>query len=247
MEYTVNQLADIAGVSKRTLRYYDEIGLLKQKFINESGYRIYSDNEIDLLQQILFYRSMDMKLNEIKEIILSPNYNVEDALEEQRVKLLEKRKQIDLILSNIEKTISHRKGEIKMTNHEKFEGFKKDKIQENEKSYGKEIREKYGDDEIEKSNQKFMNLSKEEYQRMLQTEEELITALKEVMNTNDLDSEVAKTVFEKHKGWLSFTWSFYSKEAHINLASMYVEDERFRSYYEDKAGIGAAEVLYKII
>ena len=247
MEYTVHQLADLAGVSKRTLRYYDQIGLLKPSYVNSSGYRIYTDKEIDCLQQILFYRSLDIKLEEIKEIILSPDYNINTALEEQRKQLLEKRKQIDKILKMVEKTIAHRKGEINMTNKEKFEGFKKEKLQENEVKYGKEIREKYGEEVVEKSNKKFMNLSEEDYQRMMKKEEELVIALKEVLNTKDINSETAQDVYDKHKEWLMFSMPIYSNEVHVNLASMYVGDERFRRYYEEKAGIGAADMLYQII
>ena len=65
MEYTIKNLAQLAGVSVRTLRYYDEIGLLKPCRVNLSGYRIYGEKEVDLLQQILFYKSIDMKLEEI--------------------------------------------------------------------------------------------------------------------------------------------------------------------------------------
>ncbi len=59
MEYTVQGLAKIAGVSTRTLRYYDEIGLLKPARVNSSGYRIYGRTEVDMLQQILFFRDLE--------------------------------------------------------------------------------------------------------------------------------------------------------------------------------------------
>ncbi len=66
MEYTVRKLAQIAGVSTRTLRYYDEIGILKPARINSSGYRIYGQKEVNLLQQILFYRELGVNLKNIK-------------------------------------------------------------------------------------------------------------------------------------------------------------------------------------
>lgn len=62
MEYTVNKLAKISGVSARTLHYYDEIGLLRPMRIAENGYRIYGPKEVDLLQQILFYRELGVPL-----------------------------------------------------------------------------------------------------------------------------------------------------------------------------------------
>lgn len=82
MEYTVKQLAKIAGVSPRTLRYYDEIGLLKPARINSSGYRIYEKEQVDLLQQILFYRELGVSLDKIKDIIYSPDFNEIEALKE---------------------------------------------------------------------------------------------------------------------------------------------------------------------
>ena len=68
MEYSIKSLAKLAGISTRTLRYYDEIGLLKPLRINSSGYRIYGDKEVDILQQILFYKALELPLEKIKEI-----------------------------------------------------------------------------------------------------------------------------------------------------------------------------------
>ena len=76
MKYTIKKLAELAGVSTRTLRYYDEIGLLKPCRVNSSGYRIYGQKEVDLLQQILLYRSLDMKLEDIHDIISNPNFDI---------------------------------------------------------------------------------------------------------------------------------------------------------------------------
>ena len=77
MEYTVNRLAQISGVSKRTLRYYDEIGLLRPERVNQNGYRIYGQMQVDLLQQILFYRELGLPLEEIREIIKNPGFDRE--------------------------------------------------------------------------------------------------------------------------------------------------------------------------
>lgn len=247
MEYTIKKLAELAGVSTRTLRYYDEIGLLRPCRINSSGYRIYGENEVDLLQQILFYRTMDMKLEDIQKIMLQDDFNIEDALESHYAQLVDKRKQIDQLITTIEKTLLSRKGERIMSDKEKFEGFKKEKLAKNEEKYGTEIREKYGEETVKASNDKFMNMSEDDFKKMQQVEEEMFLALKEVMKTKDLSSKEAKTVYEKHKEWLGFTWNFYSKEAHENLVLMYVADERFTKYYDDKAGDGAAKTLYEVI
>src|SRR5699024_12230763 len=79
-DLTVSELAKVSGISSRTLRYYDQIGLLKPAEVNKSGYRIYKQKELDLLQQILFYREMDMRLEDIKKIIHDPNFDQLSAL-----------------------------------------------------------------------------------------------------------------------------------------------------------------------
>ncbi|EUJ38072.1 putative transcriptional regulator [Listeria weihenstephanensis FSL R9-0317] len=80
MEYTVQKLGQLAGVSTRTLRYYDEIGILKPARINTSGYRIYGQIEVDRLQQILFYREMNVPLEKIKAILEEPDFDEAAAL-----------------------------------------------------------------------------------------------------------------------------------------------------------------------
>lgn len=247
MEYTIKKLGDIAGVSARTLRYYDEIGLLKPCRITSAGYRIYGEKEVDLLQQILFYRSLDMKLEEIQNIISHPNFDLDKALLEHYTKLITKRNQIDQLIKTVEKTLAHKKGVIEMSNKEKFEGFKKEKIAENEARYGKEIDEKYGRDKVEASNKKFMSLTEEDFNKMKLIEEEMFEALKEVIATGDYTSSKAEVVYIKHKEWLCFTWPSYSSEAHKGLAEMYVVDERFAKYYNDRGGVGAVEALKDII
>ncbi|MGI6066460.1 MAG: MerR family transcriptional regulator, partial [Bacillota bacterium] len=122
MEYTIRKLGQLAGISTRTLRYYDEIGILKPARINSSGYRIYGQNEVDRLQQILFYRELGVSLESIKEIISASSFDRARALKEHRKRLLEKRKQLDLLIENVEKTIDSTEGKIKMTDKEKFEG-----------------------------------------------------------------------------------------------------------------------------
>ena len=117
---------------------------------------------MDILQQILFYKELGMSLDEIKEIIQNPNFDRINALKEHKIKLLEKRKQIDMLLDNVERTLLSVDGGCKMSDKEKFKGFKKSVIDENEKKYGKEIRSKYGDETIDKSNEKFMKMSEEE-------------------------------------------------------------------------------------
>ncbi len=242
MEYTVKDLSRLAGVSTRTLRYYDEIGILKPFRINSSGYRIYGQKEVDLLQQILFYRELGVNLKKIKEIISDPSFDIDSTLIEHRKELLRKRNQLDLLISNIDKTIASREGRIKMSNKEKFEGFKQKMIEENEKKYGKETRERYGEEAVNKSNQKLLGMTEEEYTKWQELSTEIMDTLKDAFATGDPASGIAQRAAELHRQWLSFTWDKYSKEAHAGLAQMYVDDERFRAYY-DKDQPGLAKFL----
>nr|WP_304219459.1 MerR family transcriptional regulator [Fredinandcohnia onubensis] len=242
MEYTVQKLAKLAGVSTRTLRYYDEIGILKPARINSSGYRIYGQNEVNRLQQILFYRELGVNLTDIKQIMTNPAFDESEALKEHREQLLDKRKQIDLLIANVEKTIAQKEGRSIMSDQEKFEGFKKKALEENEKKYGNEIREKYGDETVKQSNEKFMNMSKEDHEAVTRLSEELMETLSDAMKTGDPAGELGQKAAELHKQWIMYFWPQYSKEAHAGLAQMYVDDERFTAYY-DKEQPGTAEFL----
>jgi DNA-binding transcriptional MerR regulator len=242
MEYTVQKLGLLAGVSTRTLRYYDEIGILKPARINSSGYRIYGQTEVDKLQQILFYKELGLHLDKIKEIVNSPSFNAAKALSEHREQLLDKRVQLDRLIANVEKTINFNEGRIMMTDKEKFEGFKQKMVEDNENKYGKEIREKYGDDAVNKSNQKVLNMTQSEHDEVTKLSEDLHTALAEAFKTGDPAGELAQKAADLHKQWLIYYWSEYSKEAHAGLAQMYVDDERFTAYY-DKEQPGTAEFL----
>lgn len=179
MNYTVSQLAELSGVSNRTLRYYDQIGLLKPARINESGYRIYEQEEVDILQQIVFYRELEVSLDEIKEIIQQPTFNRMKALENHYYNLKQQRERLDKIIQTVEKTIANHKGEIIMKDQEKFEGFKEKVIKENETKYGREIRMQYGDDLIDQSNKKFKNMTQIDYDAWKNLEKEIIDLLSE--------------------------------------------------------------------
>jgi DNA-binding transcriptional MerR regulator len=242
MEYTVQKLGLLAGVSTRTLRYYDEIGILKPARINSSGYRIYGQTEVDKLQQILFYKELGFHLDKIKDIVNSPSFNAAKALSEHREQLLDKRVQLDRLIANVEKTIDFNEGRIMMTDKEKFEGFKQKMVEDNENKFGKEIREKYGDDAVNKSNQKVLNMTQNEHDEVTKLSEDLHTTLAEAFKTGDPAGELAQKAADLHKQWLIYYWNEYSKEAHAGLAQMYVDDERFTAYY-DKEQPGTAEFL----
>ncbi len=242
MEYTVQKLGRMAGISTRTLRYYDEIGILKPARINSSGYRIYGEAEVDRLQQILFYRELGVSLENIRDIVTEPSFNGLKALQEHREKLLDKRNQLNLLIANVEKTIGFTEGRATMSNTEKFEGFKQKMIDDNETKYGQEIRAKYGDKQIDESNQKLKEMNPEQYADLGNLSASIMDTLKAALTTGDPAGELAQKAADLHRQWLCYYWSSYSKEAHAGLAQMYVDDERFTAYY-DKLQPGAAVFL----
>ena len=242
MEYSIKQLSQIAGVTTRTLRHYDEIGLLTPARISTNGYRVYGTKEVDLLQQILFYREMDIPLDKIKKLLLAEMFDHQAALQDHLASLLAKREQIDRLIKTVEQSIAATKGETSMTDQEKFEGFKEKAIDENEKKYGEEIRANYGEDSVEASNRKFKSMTREQHESMERLSLALNDALKEAFLQGDPQSALAQKACAMHKEWLCYFWSNYTKAAHIGVTQLYVDDPRFTEYY-DKIAVGCAEFL----
>ncbi|WCG35568.1 MerR family transcriptional regulator [Companilactobacillus farciminis] len=247
MKYTIKKLAEMTGITTRTLRYYDDINLLKPSEVNENNYRIYDEKNVNKLQQILFYRSLNFPLQEIKKIMDDPNFSRIDALKQQQQLLLQEQEKINTLLTNIDLTIKDYQGEIEMTDTEKFKAFKETKISENEAKYGMEIRQKYGSKTIEQSNQKFSKLSEVEFQQMQSVEKTLIDDLVALKQHPDLDSQLAQKIYQEHKQWLEYTWPSYTKKAHRGLVDMYISDARFGDYYDKKANMPVIQLLHDVI
>lgn len=243
-QYTVHELATISGVSVRTLHYYDELGLLYPMCIAENGYRIYGSKEVDKLQQILFYRELKVPLKRIKDIMDAPDYDKAKELEKQLQQLLLQKEQLELLIQNISKTISNLKGENVMSDTEKFEGFKQKMIDDNENEYGKEIREKYGDEIIDASYAKVKGMSQKQWEEAKKLSEQILVTLKKAFEQGDPTSELAQKACDLHRQWLCMFWKegTYSKEAHKALAEGYVADKRFTAYY-DKIAPGCSKFL----
>ena len=242
--YKINEISKIANISTRTLRYYDEIGLLKPAYTNSSNYRIYTVNEITTLQQILFYKQLGYNLTEIGKLINNPKFNLLESLHSHKISLDKQKKQIETLIKTVTKTIASVKGELKMNDKEKFEGFKEEIIQENEKKNGSEIRKKYGNEKIDASYDKMRKLSKWEFNRAQELSVEINKMLKRAVETNNPASEVSQKVCKLHQEWIQMYWSEYSEETHMGLVQMYTKDERFKAYYE-KIADGATEFLYQ--
>ena len=167
MEYGIRELSEMAGVSARTLRYYDEIGLLKPLYVSDAGYRFYGETEVAMLQQILFYRERGFGLKQIRQILYREDFDIRNALEEHLSELLRQREHVESLIRTVEQTIRQVKGECKMSNAERFGAFKERIVHENEEKYGSEIREKYGNDEVDAANKKMLDMSEADYERWL--------------------------------------------------------------------------------
>lgn len=235
MEYTIQKLAKMAGVSTRTLRWYDECGLLKPRRISTNGYRVYGRVELDRLQQILFYRSLEVSLPEIGRILSAEDFNGLAALQSHYTALRARHEQLSLLIENVEKSILAMKGEITMSDTEKFEGFKRKLINENEQRYGAEIRQRYGESTIDRSNRRVRGMTHEQYAQAEQLSREVNETLKEAFLQGDPASEVAQKACDLHRRWLSLFWDRYSREAHLGVTQMYVDDPRFTAYYDQIA------------
>lgn len=245
MEYTINQLARLSGVSARTLRYYDEIGLLCPKRMSSNGYRIYGKEQVDLLQQILFYRELGFSLKDIQSIVASESFNQEQALRNHLSTLRKEQKRIEALIQNVNNTICSLKGEIKMTDSEKFEGFKREIITANEQKYGKEIRSKYGEETVAASNAKLANMTIEQWTKQEALAKEILHLLGIALNSGNPACEEAQTACDLHRQWICLFWpdGMYSKEAHMALVEGYLADERFKAYYDNAVGEGATKLL----
>lgn len=245
--YGIRELSELAGVSARTLRYYDEIGLLKPLYTESSGYRFYGEREADLLWQILFYRERGLELRQIANILYQKDFDVVKALEEQLAELQGQRDRLDALIRTVTQTILSKKGEYEMSEQEKFAALKERAVRENEERYGEEIRKAYGADTVDESNQKLLNMTPEKWERFHQLEEEIREMLKNcVLGGISPESQEAKKLVRLHREWLCMTWPTYSVEAHKGVASLYVCDERFRKYY-DEAVEGCAAFLKEAI
>lgn len=247
--YTINELAKLAHISSRTLRYYDQIGLLKAQRKPDSDYRFYDDDAVNALQQILFFKSFGFSLAKIKEAMNLSQQKRLALLEEQYQLLLEQQAQLNKMIHTLSQTLVYYKGGNQMENREKFSAFKTEKIAENEVRYGKEIREKYGDEMVATANEKWAHLTFVQYEELQTAEQELFANLKILAQTEriDLAGEIAQKVFRAHKAWLQIAAPFYNAEYHRNLADMYVSDERFAAYYNDRVEADVVDILHDVI
>ena len=243
MEYGIKELSRLAGVSARTLRYYDQLGLLKPSRVNEAGYRYYGAEEVALLQQILFYRQRGFELKTIQKALHDKDFDMLTALEEHLQALEDRKAETEALIATVRKTISHMKGECTMSDKEKFQGLKERMVRENEETYGPEARQKYGNEQVDGANRKMMGLSEEQFTRWQELDKEIRCRLEEcIANGVGADSQEAKQIAMLHQQWLSVTLPHYTAPMHKGIAAMYIADERFTAYY-DRDWAGCAQLL----
>ena len=242
MEYTIKQLANLLGISARTLRYYDEIDLLKPKRIGENGYRMYETEQIDTLEQILCYRALGISLEEISRLLSATNTEKEQVLQKYLIALSERKSQIELFIENVSKSILSLKGDIIMTDEEKFKMMKQTLLSETEQTHGNELRQNYGDAIISDANKRLFDMSRETWILQETLEKEICLLLENAVKTKNPNCEQAQKACDLHRQWLCLFWpeGIYSKATHKTLGDSYVSDIRFKTYY-DQLGENCAD------
>ena len=249
MEYTVQQLSDLSGVSPRTLRYYHQIGLLSPAYVGDNGYRYYGRAQVDRLQQILFYRELGLPLEKIGAILEDPAFDRVRALRDHLQALTARRDRLDQLIRTLRNTIREGKGDCVMQDTERFEGLRQQLLEENEARYGQEAREKYGHETVEASLRQMRGLTREQWAQGEEWNQTIADALRAAMARGDPAGEEARALCRLHRDWLTLFWpqGSYTKEAHRGLGELYAADERFRAYYEQAAGPGAADFLCRAL
>lgn len=231
--YTVGELAALSGVSARTLRFYEETGLLVPQRDLHNGYRRYGAADIDRLQEILLLRRLGVAVRDIAPLLSTTNAERQNALDHHLAGLREERARLDALITTVEHTLAEMRGDATMSDAEKFEGLKRKTVEDNERRYGAEARERYGDRAVDESNRKMLNMSEKDYAAWQELEVKIREMLEEVVCTPaDPAGPEGERVCDLHRRWLSYTWPSYSAEAHRGLAEAYVEDERFTAYYD---------------
>jgi DNA-binding transcriptional MerR regulator len=240
MGYTVKQLADLAGVSIRTLHYYDEIGLLKPASYGENGYRYYDEPDVLRLQQILFFRELDFSLDDIKDILDRPEFDVLRTLEGHRQALEQKVTRLNRLINTVDNTISHLKGELEMSQKGLFEGF----TEEKQKEYERQARHRYGDAEVQESTERWNRYPQEKKEKIKAEGEAVYRDILANMDNGYDSPQVQQAIARWHQHLRYFYEPSY--ERLMGLAHLYMEDPDFSATYQ-KMHPDMPQFLYKAI
>lgn len=234
--YTIKELADLAGVTTRTLRYYDQLGILTPAEIGENGYRNYDHENLLDLQQILFFRELEVPLKDIHYMLNHPDFHLQAALENHKTDLKNKLNRIQKLLGTVEKTINSLGGNHSMSEKEYFDGF-------DETKYEDEVKERWGGTQQYKESQQKWSSYSEDQKVEIKQEGGRIT-LRMVTEDPDAspdDPEVQEAIGDYYDYLNQY---FYSCEVEFlrGLADMWVADPRFAINYERIRKGGAAFV-----
>jgi DNA-binding transcriptional MerR regulator len=238
--YTVKQLAKVANVSVRTLHYYDKIGLLKPAYLSGKGYRFYQRGELLRLQQILFYKELDIPLAEIAKILNDSSFSIVDSLKFHRRQLKNRVEHMNRLLETIDKTIQSIDTGNEMKDSELYQGFSAEEVP----LIRTEAIEKWGQTLVDGSEQNIKQLGKKGWKTHQREADFIYQSLAELMEQESNSPQVQLLISQMHKN-LCLYWDI-SLVAFRELGTMYVEDERFTQYY-DKFKPGLAKFVRKAI
>lgn len=229
MAYTVKKLAGMSGVSARTLRFYDEVGLLKPAYHGANGYRFYEEPQLLTLQQILFYRELGFALKQIKEILRRSDFDKVAALESHRKVLRKNLAKTRQLIVTIEKTIEHLKGTKKMKSKELFVGFSP----EQQARHENDLIERFGDctkDVIAKSKQKVKDWTKTDWERAGGIFEGICKDLSRMMGRNlPPDSSPVQDIIRRHYEWLKQFWTPV-RQSYVGYSQLILNSELRQAY-----------------
>ena len=246
--YTIHELAALAGVTTRTLRYYHQLGLLPPARVADNGYRLYGPEQAAALQQILCYREMGMELKDIAPLLKAPAEARAAALEQRLAAVRAEQQRLQTLEVTLRRTILELKGEYTMTDKERFEGLKRQAVADKEQSWGADARQKYGEAAVDAANDKLMSMGPEQWQDTAALEERIKAQLKALAPAGYPAGDEGRRLAQLHGEWLRRRWpdGLYSPEMHLQMAQLYRADERFAACY-DQAVPGGCEYLCRAI
>lgn len=231
MTYTVKQLAKLSGISVRTLHWYDEKGLLKPAFIGENGYRYYEQEQLLLLQQILFFKELDFSLNDIQNLLDAENFDKVKTLQTHRQVLEQEIDRKHQLLLTIDKTIAHLQGQTEMKNEELYKGFDLAKQAEYEQ-YLVKYRGTEAEKLIKESHKRTAKWDKDEWDDVKSQGDAIHKALAAAIDAGlSPDCDEVQAIITKHYALQN---RFYDviKSIYLGLTELYAEHPDFRKHFE---------------
>ena len=243
MPLTVGQMADLAGVTVRTLHHYDAVGLLTPGARSAAGYRLYEDRDCERLQEILFYRELGFGLDEINGMLRDPEYDRAAALRQQRDLLAVRKDRLQRMMGAIDTALdAHEKG-ITMSKEEMFEVFG----DFDPKVHEAEVEERWAGPAVEQSRRRTKTYGKDQWKEVMAESESITEAFAERLRAGDApEGAAAMDVAERHRLHIDRWFYECSHEMHAGLGNMYVADPRFSEHYEKHAP-GLAEFVKSAI